>query len=209
MKRVLIYPVKERIYQEVMQFVKQHAPKRYQYANKFYKQEDRYNSAVAYVLLTMAYNQNMIEFEIGKNGKPYYVEKDRYLSISHTKNVVAIAISDSDIAIDCELEQSIDDTVINETFSKKEKFLVDNKILKKNWIWNAKEAISKLYNEDWYSYPRTEIVYIDGQVFDEKNRNISLEFKEINDASICVASQGSENTEFNIVSEAVLIKWLK
>ncbi|MDN6836045.1 MAG: 4'-phosphopantetheinyl transferase superfamily protein, partial [Lactococcus lactis] len=159
MKKVIIYPVKEMLYDKVLSFVRQHAPHRYQYLNMFYKREDRYNSAVAYVLLCIAYDQIIEEFEIGKFGKPYFAESNQFLSISHAKSIVSIAASDNEIAIDCESSQSIDETIVNMTFTRNEKNLVKNEKAKKGNIWTAKEAISKFYNEDWYSYPRTEITF--------------------------------------------------
>lgn len=209
MKKVIIYPVKEMLYDQVIRFVSQHAPKRYQYLKKFYKREDRYNSAIAYVLLCIAYNQIVEEFEIGKFGKPFFSCPNQFLSISHSKEIVSVAVSDADIAIDCESNQSIDEAIINMTFTIKEKKLVENGTVKKNTIWTAKESISKFYNEDWYSYPRTEISFEDGKVYDKNNPDLILEFIKIGSNSVCITSKRKEHTTICQVSESEILKMIQ
>lgn len=209
MKKVVIYNLKEMIYDEVISFVKRYAPRRYQYLNMFYKREDRYNSAMAYVLLCIAYNQIIGEFEIGEFGKPYFPCPNKFLSISHSKEFVSVAVSDANIAIDCESNQSIDEVIINTTFTIKEKKLVEDGIVKKNTIWTAKESISKFYNEDWYSYPRTEITFEDGKVYDKNNQNLFLEFYQVGSNSVCIVSQRKESTMICRVSETEIMKMIK
>ncbi|SET34293.1 hypothetical protein SAMN04487821_11065 [Enterococcus malodoratus] len=209
MKKVVIYPIKEMIYDKVLSFVRQYAPRRYQYLNKFYKRGDRYNSAVVYVLLCIAYDQIVEEFEIGEFGKPYFNNPNQFLSISHSSDIVSVAVSDDDIAIDCESNQSIDEAIINMTFTNGEKNLVEKGIIKKNTIWTAKESISKLYNEDWYSYPRTEITNENGIVYDKNNLNIFLEFIDLENNSVCIASKNKEHTEIYQISENAIKKLIK
>lgn len=209
MKEVVIYSVKEMLYDEVMDFVRKHAPNRYQYSNKFYKKRDRYNSAVAYLLLCIAYGQIIEECEIGKFGKPYFIFPEQFLSISHTLDIVCVAVSDVEIAIDCESNQSIDENIIDMTFTKKEKKQVENGILKKSNIWTAKEAISKFYNEDWYSHPRTEITFENEVVYDENNRDLILEFTDWEDISVCLASKSKQKTLISKISEDIILKLVK
>lgn len=209
MKKVIIYSVQEMLYDQVISFVRQHAPRRYQYLNNFYKREDRYNSAIAYVLLCIAYNQIIEEFEIGKFGKPFFSCPNKFLSISHSKEIVSVAVSDTAIAIDCESNQSIDEDIINMTFTTGEKKLVENGTVNKNTIWTAKESISKLYNEDWYSYPRTEITFEDGEVYDKNNPDLFLEFIKIGRNSVCITSKRKEHSTIFQVSESVILKMIK
>lgn len=209
MKKVIIYPVKEMLYDQVISFVRQHAPNRYQYLIKFYKREDRYNSAIAYVLLCIAYNQIVEEFEIGRFGKPFFSYPNQFLSISHSKEIVSVAVSDTAIAIDCESNQSINEAIIDMTFTKTEKKLVENRTLNKNTIWTAKESISKFYNEDWYSFPRTEITFDDGKIYDKNNPDLFLEFIKIGSNSVCITSKREENTTICQVSESIILKIIK
>ncbi|MBX8936503.1 4'-phosphopantetheinyl transferase superfamily protein [Enterococcus gilvus] len=204
MKKVVIYPVKELLYDEVMRFVRTYAPKRHKYSSRFYNKEDRYNSAVAYVLLCIAYGYIIQEFEVGTHGKPYFKEHAEYLSISHSNGIVAVVISDNEIAIDCESKQSVDKTIVNKTFTEKEKELIEKRNVDESVIWTAKEAISKFWNEDWYSYPRTEITIGSGTIYDKKNSNLFLEFIDFEDYSLCVASKSKEKIEVRQITESVI-----
>lgn len=204
MKKVVIYPIKEILYGEVMDFVRSHAPKRYKYSNEFYRKEDRYNSAVAYVLLCIAYGKIIPEFEVGRHGKPYFKSSTEYFSISHSKNIITIVISDNEVAIDCEFNEFIDESIVNNTFTKDEKKLVENRSINECIIWTAKEAISKFWNEDWYSYPRTDITVDNGQIYDKNNLEVFLEFIDLENCSVCIASRSTENPEICLISESVL-----
>lgn len=195
MKKVVIYQVKEMLYDEVMKFVKSNAPKRFRYSNRFYKKADRYNSTVAYVLLCIAYGFIIKEFEVGKHGKPYFKTFAQYLSISHSGSIVTVGISDNEIAIDCEYKQSVDEFIIEKTFTKKEKKLVEKQYMKESAIWTAKEAISKFWNEDWYSYPRTEITIEENIIYDQNNPNLLLEFIDLENCSICIVSEDEDKSE--------------
>jgi phosphopantetheinyl transferase len=79
------------------------------------------------------------------NGSPYFSAVERSLSISHTKDFIALASAGFPIGIDIEQNDRDAGRIINKFAREDEKFLcVDNP---KEWylqLWCAKEAIYKL-----------------------------------------------------------------
>lgn len=76
MKRVLIASTDMRLFEEVMTFVRGASTSRYDYVCNFYKKDDQYNSALAYVLLCLATKELIGKIKIGENGKPYLEEEN-------------------------------------------------------------------------------------------------------------------------------------
>jgi len=83
-----------------------------------------------------------------QNGKPYFKNyKNFHFSISHTNNLVAIAISDTEIGIDAELIRDIDLKIADRFFTEKEKEYIYNStdlaINRFFELWTKKEAYIK------------------------------------------------------------------
>ncbi|EGP5232909.1 hypothetical protein EGN39_07600 [Enterococcus faecium] len=208
MKRVLIAPINTMLFEEVMAFVRVVAPIRYDYVCHFYRKEDQYRSALAYVLLCLANKKLVGEISRGVNGKPYLKDAGCHISISHTNELVSVGISNEGIGIDCEMESNIDDIIINESFSKKEKVQVTKDDFLKVVFWTAKEAISKLYNEDWYSSPLTELTYNNGELKDTAMREVYLHQFSFLNGCICTASKSAEQPSFHLITEKEIFGFL-
>ncbi len=93
--------------------------------------------------------EEKIEFARTENGKPYALNADIYFNISHSKDIVICAVSDSEIGVDAELIRDIDLRIakfactdedfkyLNETEDSSERKLRFFR------IWTAKEAYVK------------------------------------------------------------------
>ncbi|MEQ7178130.1 4'-phosphopantetheinyl transferase family protein [Enterococcus thailandicus] len=209
MKRVLIAPIDTLLFEEVMMFVRGASRSRYDYVGNFYRKEDQYNSALAYVLLCLATEKLVGEIKIGINGKPYLEEMNCHISISHTNKLVSIGISNENIGIDCEMESNINDVIVNEVFSISEKTQVMKNDFLKVVFWTAKEAISKLYNEDWYSSPSTELIYnANGELKDAVSSEVYLHQYSFRKGCICVASVSPDQPSFQLVTEKEISEFL-
>lgn len=82
-----------------------------------------------------------------KTGKPILLEAQVHISISHTKDIVALAKSEQPIGIDIEDKNRDCTRLINKFISANEKILFEP--LQGNWpleLWCTKEAIYKLYD---------------------------------------------------------------
>ena len=81
------------------------------------------------------------------NGAPYLTD-ERFLSISHTKNVAAVAIANTPVGIDVEAYQNKIVPISTRFINPKERILIKppNQIEQYTQIWTAKEAIYKVFN---------------------------------------------------------------
>ena len=98
--------------------------------------------------LLKIYNINPLIHQYDKNGAPYLTD-GRYLSISHTKDVAAIAISSQPVGIDLELYQEKIIRIAPRFLHLKESLdLNKNKnIHYLSQIWTAKEALYKVHRK--------------------------------------------------------------
>lgn len=86
------------------------------------------------------------EIEYNDNGKPYLVSSSEYVSVSHTRCCIAVAISSRPIGIDVE-------RIATKVLALKEKFLSvseiqsidsNNELIHTLLLWSAKESVFKL-----------------------------------------------------------------
>ncbi|MDR0971348.1 MAG: 4'-phosphopantetheinyl transferase superfamily protein [Bacteroidales bacterium] len=105
-------------------------------------------------LLIHTFNKKGFSFSpsIGykENGKPFFINnKDIFFNLSHTKNFIAIAFSNTDIGIDIEKKRKYKKEIVKRFFHNKECSLLEN-IEDENLqdelftrIWTIKEAYLK------------------------------------------------------------------
>lgn len=88
---------------------------------------------------------NITNFEIVYNeyNKPYLKNNEIYFSISHSKNLVAIVISDKEVGIDLEY-LTYKKNALNKAYTDSEKNLVGNDKFMFTKIWVMKEAYVKM-----------------------------------------------------------------
>ncbi|MBU3072713.1 4'-phosphopantetheinyl transferase family protein [Clostridium estertheticum] len=208
MKKVIYHFEDEMLYESVLSFVRRAAPFRYAYAMKYQQKKDRYNVLMAYVLLCVASEQLIGELSLGVNGKPYF-NKDfgqNYISISHTENMVVVAISDQNIGVDIEQYNKVNYEIVSMVCSKKEQYQIKENFQLPTLFWTAKESLSKLLNEDWYSSPMTELLYDGHDIIDRNNLSVHFEHFDFLKNTLCIAS---ESSEVSLVEEADSTKILK
>lgn len=84
-----------------------------------------------------------IEYGSGEHGKPYFrSHPELRFSLSHSKNMVALAIDENDVGIDCEpLERRVTKELTERFFSEKEAEEFGNDPLT---LWVTKESLCKL-----------------------------------------------------------------
>ncbi|MCW6660152.1 hypothetical protein NHG25_06630 [Aerococcaceae bacterium NML191292] len=204
MKKILYISVQydEYLMKLVEEFVKHNDEERYAYSNSFVTLEDRFNRMIVYLMLHYYYRDGVLRIFYGKNGKPYLSKKGctHSISIAHTKNIVVIAISDTDIGIDVECISCEFFDVSRFICNDCEKEQIGDSLKTATIFWVVKEALSKLKNEDWYSQPKTDLIYDSNYIIDNKNRDVFLELYQQNDVIICTASFTNERGEVTIIS---------
>lgn len=106
---------------------------------------------------------------VTERGKPYFAWGDMHFSISHTKNYVFCALSESPVGIDAEeTDRQVDPRLAEKILSPMEKAQYDraadkNEALLRFWV--LKEAAAKLTGEGLRGYPNhTEFDLSDSRI---------------------------------------------
>ena len=104
--------------------------------------------------------------------------KDMHISISHSHDFSALAISDENIGIDIEILKEkiiriapkfMDETIL-------ENLVLEEKIKKATVIWGIKESIFKIKNEPGISFPNH--IFEDHFEFEDKKTSALLKFND-------------------------------
>jgi 4'-phosphopantetheinyl transferase EntD len=115
--------------------------------SKLKSQKRRIEFLASRILLQQLLNQN-IEIEYLSNGKPILISPNYYFSLSHSKDFIAIIISQNkEVGIDIEKMRNNMETLKEKFLSKKELKTIstsDNFLL--HLYWGAKEAMYKMYS---------------------------------------------------------------
>lgn len=116
--------VTDELYHTTKQLI---SPKKQERLKRFYFWEDSYRTLMGDILVRynicrdLKIDNNDIEFEKNKYGKPYLKNHDNYyFNISHSGDWVVCAIDDEEIGIDVEKIKDIDLAIAQRYFSPKE-----------------------------------------------------------------------------------------
>ena len=91
------------------------------------------------------------EVVFGKYGKPYFRNKNIYFSISHSKDICAIVISEIPVGIDIECcERKYNRRLYEKTLTESEKHYYKDDFIR---AWCRKESVMKLTGEGLVGYP--------------------------------------------------------
>lgn len=79
-----------------------------------------------------------------ENGKPYFKNRELYLSVSHSGDFAVCAVHSNPVGIDIELVRDFSDKILNNICNNEERFYIGENAVKFFEVWTAKEAYSKL-----------------------------------------------------------------
>ncbi len=117
---------------------------------------DRKRSLLAEMLLKCLLKEEGIEdtvIEVRENGKPYLKNSPLYISISHSGDMAACAISEKFVGIDIEKMREVNPRLINRICTDEEKTFIEHSKDKNEAlldIWTAKEAYFKITGTENY-----------------------------------------------------------
>ncbi len=143
---IWVCDISELMYTEVYQ-------KYYKIAKKefggFHKKRIHEKAAVWYILESVTdIALESLTYTHTQGGKPV-LDNGKFISISHSKDIVAIAIADHSIGVDVEHIVSISSGTANKFMSEKENDILQEYNLNTVYLWTAKEAFFKhLENQD-------------------------------------------------------------
>ena len=117
-------------------------------AQRKFKSEERRKEWLATRALLQSTPYKKCKIVYGNNGAPMLTDSDRHIGISHTKELVAIAISDTHIGIDIEFGERDALKVAKLFLTEKECGTLDNNKDEALRLWTTKEAAFKLASEN-------------------------------------------------------------
>lgn len=120
-----------------------------------YKGTVKKASCSAWNLLYKALEDNALPVEqyvsFSRTGKPYFVNSTIYFSISHSKEVCAVAIANKPIGVDIEMFcNSYKPKLIDRSLTDAERKEFDGDFTR---VWCRKEAVSKISGKGIVGYP--------------------------------------------------------
>ena len=109
------------------------------------------HNIISYLLLKKILTDNNIEvdessYNYSKDGKPYYENSNINFSISHSEDMIAVAIDDNELGIDVEKIKEVKNNIIDRVYSKEEQKLYSEKLLDDSFFcktWTKKESFAK------------------------------------------------------------------
>jgi len=152
---IYLFEGSEDLHEDYINFyIKLLPEKRYKKCLRYKNPNDRANCILSYFILRDALKErysyiNYRDFRYNKQGKPYLADNnDIFFSISHTKNVVAVAVSNYEVGIDVERLRDVGDDLINMIASplEKERVLASDDSQREFFrLWTMKESYAKAY----------------------------------------------------------------
>ena len=124
-----------------------------------------------------------IKYKKDEYGKPYLINDTRYISVSHSKNVVAAIISDMPCGIDIQFSSDKTARIASKFINQNEfDYINENKLDYYHIIWGAKEALYKSDGKRGLDFKRNLIISpfninINGSIVGEIKRENSSFFK--------------------------------
>lgn len=116
---------------------------------KLKRKIDRDNCVIAHLLLTFALKENGVknfEIVIGENGKPFLESGEKFFSISHCSQGVAVAVGNSPVGIDAQEKNGFNERVAKRFFSEAENEFIKTASDKEEAftrLWTLKECAIK------------------------------------------------------------------
>jgi len=125
--------------------------KRFQLYLSLEDQQAQIESLISYLLLIKALEDNNflttnLGFSYHRSGKPYFTNSNVKFNISHSEDIIAIAIDNEEIGLDVEKIEEVNANLISRVYSEQEKEIYKEKLLDSDFFfktWTIKESYIK------------------------------------------------------------------
>jgi len=142
----------------IFDVAKKMPPSRYQEFLNVDSQSAKIQKVIAYLLLRKALedveiDHGNLDFSYTVHGKPYFRELPIEFSISHSNEIVAVVLDQTEVGLDVEKLREVNPRLVNKVFSLKERKKFSNHLLDKNIFckaWTIKESYTKCLGEGLY-----------------------------------------------------------
>ncbi len=134
-------------------WMKEAMPARFEKARRFLHDQDKFLCLGAgYLLKKFAGIETEKEILFSEYGKPYAPCKKKF-SISHSSELCAIAISDSEIGLDVEKIEEVFPSEAKMIFTEEERKWAEDCIERLYQLWTMKESVLKAVGMGFYLEP--------------------------------------------------------
>ena len=192
---VVLVPITQKICLQNIQFFVGFMPKdRIEKFNRLQKKSDKINCLIGYFALFYSLKkfkkiQNPPKFIYDRNNKPKLIFPNIYFNITHTKNLVAVAISKNPVGIDAETIRKVNPKLIR-------KILCENEYLKFKKTSNKEKFIFKTWTKKEAYCKRKSISIFNNLLKIDSTTIKNTKTFFFNNSAISIAS--SKNFKYNI-----------
>ena len=152
-------------------------------------QKQRIQSQLSKILLVDAFNEkglnltDLASYHVSEMGKPD-VNCNTYFSISHSDELVVVAIADDVIGVDIQKEVNKSNSVLNRVCSSEEVDYFESK----EKLWTRKEAVVKFFGDSIINGKKYNVIQ-------DENSGCSISSIELDGVSCAVARKEKKSKE--------------
>lgn len=175
------------------------------YLNRYRNYKDRYTSLLGlYLSKVLAGVGNDIPLYHNLQGKPYLYKQDIYISISHSQEYVAVALSKDAIGVDIERYLDLEYFDPSLFLSDIELSTVGNNRKAISLLWSFKESYLKQQGTGFQTDPKTISLMSDKGVYEAPSNGLHLYQMEPREGMLLTLCTTDLNPEVTRLTEAEL-----
>ncbi len=160
---------------------------------RYLKKEDKLLSLTTGLMLRKVFGEDYSEkIKYNEHGKPFF-EHGPCFSVSHSKNIAILAVSENNIGADIEGAKAVSEAVIKRCFTEEEQIYAFLSTQNTLYVWTAKEAVLKLLGCGFSFSPKNFSVLPFEEKHEIKRAKIGFIRTEICKIPLTVAYEGEEN----------------
>ncbi len=174
------------------------SPERRTKTERYLKKEDKLLSLTTGLMLKKIFGDNYADkLSYNEHGKPIF-EHGLCFSVSHSRNISALAVSKNNIGVDIEGTNAVSQAVIKRCFTEDEQDYACLSTRNARRLWTAKEAVLKLLGTGFGLSPKNFSVLPLTERHEINGVEIRFFCAEIEELPLTLAYEGDED-EFEIL----------
>ena len=157
--------------------------------------EDKIRSLVAGLLIRYVFGEGEKKVEFSQHGKPYIKDRQKF-NLSHSNDMVIIAVDTEEIGVDVEFVKDIKNGAIKRCFTTEEQSWLEENYSSINFykLWTGKESVMKATGLGFLQKPKTfSVLPISNGAHQINDKKYYLNWKEIGDYTLCICSNNPVN----------------
>lgn len=172
---------------------------------RYVSETNKLRGMVAGLLLRYAFGDKEVEYT--PTGKPYIAD-ERKFNLSHSADLVVLAVSDAEIGVDIEKIAQKDIKSAIRCCCMEEMIWLSNGFSDKGFfeIWVGKESVMKATGQGFYTDPKTVCAVPYTKTSESNGKTWYLNWVNQGDYACCVACEKDDEIEVVELTKADLLK---